>query len=297
MWKAYPEIQNRLFNVNGIAHKINWNTEFFYADTNRNIEQLPLYDPLDDNAQEHFRRRLVFNTFGGALPPKFDSRSYAIRQGLQRYVTASSAEVVEDQMQVRFGLDQRWQTKRGLAGRERIADLVEFDVNAILFPKSDRDNFGQTVGAIDYDFRFHIGDRYTFLSDGYFDVFDKGLNVISGGMLLTRPGRGDYYFGLTALQGPINTIVANSNINYRLNEKWLVMGGSTFDFREVGNVGQTVSLVRIGESFLAQFGFQVDSGRDNAAFFFNLEPRFFPFRGLGNLGGQNIPPAGRYGLE
>jgi hypothetical protein len=296
-WKAYPEVQNRLFNVNGIAHKINWNTEFFYADTNRNIEQLPLYDPLDDNAQEHFRRRLIFNTFGGVLPPQFDSRSFAIRQGLQRYVTASSSEVVEDQMQVRFGLDQRWQTKRGLAGRERIADLVEFDVNAILFPKADRDNFGQTVGAIDYDFRFHIGDRYTFLSDGYFDVFDKGLNVISGGMLLTRPGRGDYYFGLTALQGPINTIVANSNINYRMNEKWLVMGGSTFDFREVGNVGQSLSLVRIGESFLAQFGIQVDSGRDNASFFFNLEPRFFPYRGLGSLGGQNIPPAGRYGLE
>lgn len=297
MWRTYPEFQNRLFNVNGISHKVNWNTEFFYADTNRNLDQLPLYDPLDDNAQEHFRRRLIFNTFGGVLPPQFDSRSYAIRQGLQRYVTASSSEVVEDQMQFRVGLDQRWQTKRGLAGRERITDLVEFDVNAIIFPKSDRDNFGQTVGAIDYDFRFHIGDRYTFLSDGYFDVFDKGLNVISGGILLTRPGRGDYYFGLTALQGPINTIVANSNINYRLNEKWLFTGGSTFDFREVGNVGQSVSLVRIGESFLAQVGINVDSGRDNASVFFNLEPRFFPFRGLGNLGGQNIPPAGRYGLE
>ncbi len=66
--------------------------------------------------------------------------------------------------------------------------------------------------------------------------------------------------------------------------------GSTFDFREVGNVGQSVSLVRIGESFLAQVGINVDSGRDNASVFFNLEPRFFPFRGLGNLGGQNIPP-------
>ncbi len=37
-------------------------------------------------------------------------------------------------MQFRVGLDQRWQTKRGLAGRERITDLIEFDVNAIIFP-------------------------------------------------------------------------------------------------------------------------------------------------------------------
>jgi hypothetical protein len=296
-WRVYPEVQNRLFNVNGIAHKGAWNTEFFYGDTNKEFSQLPLYDPLDDNAQEHFRRRLVFNTFGGTLPPEFDNRSYAIRQGLQRYVTAASQEVVADQMQVRLGLDQRWQTKRGLAGRERIADLFEFDVDGILFPKAERDNFGETVGAINYDFRFHAGDRYTLLSDGYFDLFDGGLQVISGGFMITRPGRGDYYFGLTSLQGPVDSLVANSNINYRLNDKWIFNGGSTFDFGEVGNVGQSVSLVRVGESFLAQVGFSVDTGRDNASFFFNLEPRFFPFRGTGNLGGQVIPPAGLYGLE
>ncbi|MFN9915267.1 MAG: organic solvent tolerance protein OstA, partial [Pirellulaceae bacterium] len=106
-----------------------------------------------------------------------------------------------------------------------------------------------------------------------------------------------YYFGLTSLQGPVDSLVANSNINYRLNDKWIFNGGSTFDFGEVGNVGQSVSLVRVGESFLAQVGFSVDTGRDNASFFFNLEPRFFPFRGTGNLGGQVIPPAGLYGLE
>ncbi len=200
-------------------------------------------------------------------------------------------------MQLRVGLDQRWQTKRGLAGKERIADLVEFDVDAILFPKQDRDNFGQTVGAINYDMRVHIGDRYTFLSDGYFDVFDKGLSVISGGMLLTRPGRGDYYFGLTSLRGPIHSLVANSSINYRMNEKWIINGGSTFDLGEVGNVGQSFSLIRVGESFLTQVGVNIDVGRDNSSFFFNIEPRFFPFRGVGSVGGQAIPPAGLYGLE
>ena len=296
-WRLFPEVQSRLFNVNGIAHKVALNSEFFYADSNRNLSQLPLYDPLDDNSQEHFRRRLVFNTFGGVLPPQFDARSYAVRQGLQRYVTASSSEVVEDQMQVRLGLDQRWQTKRGLAGRERIADLVEFDVAGILFPHSGRDNFGQTVGALNYDFRYHVGDRFTILSDGYADLFDQGLKVLSGGVMMTRPGRGDWYVGLTSLKGPIDSLVANSNLSYRMNEKWIISGGSTFDLGEVGNVGQTVSLTRVGESMLLQVGLSVDTGRDNASYFFNLEPRFFPFKGIGNLGGQVIPPAGLYGIE
>jgi len=296
-WKVYPEIQNRLFNVNGIAHKASINSEFFYADTNRNLSQLPLYDPLDDNSQEAFRRRMVFNTFGGALPPQLESRSYAIRQGMQRYVTAASKEVVEDQMQVRLGLDQRWQTKRGIPGRERITDLIEFDVDGILFPKSSRDNFGKTVGALNYDARFHIGDRVSLLSDGYADIFDKGLKVISGGAMITRPGRGDWYIGLTSIRGPVNTLVAYSSLNYRLNEKWIATGGTTFDFGEVGYVGQSGSITRIGESFLTQVGINVDSGRSNTSFFFSVEPRFLPLRKLGYLGGQAIPPAGLYGLE
>lgn len=297
-WRVFPETQSRLFNVNGIAHKVSLNSEFFYADTNKDLTTLPLYDPLDDNAQEAFRRRLVFNTFGnGVLPDQFDSRTYAVRQGLQRYVTAGSQEIVEDQMQFRLGLDQRWQTKRGLPGKERITDLVEFDVDAILFPKQDRDNFGSTVGAINYDARYHIGDRVSLLSDGYFDVFDRGLKVISGGAMMTRPGRGEWYFGLTSLRGPINSLVAISNYNYRLNEKWMTSGGTTFDFGQVGNVGQSFSVTRIGESFLVQVGASVDSGRSNTTFFFNVEPRFFSLKRIGGVGGQPIPPAGLFGLE
>ena len=296
-WQVFEGVQSRIFNVDGLAHKASLNAEYFYADSSQNVSRLPLYDPLDDNAQEHFRRRLVFNTFGGALPPQFDVRSYAIRQGLQRYVTAASQDVVDDQQQFRLGLDQRFQTKRGLPGRERITDLFEFDVAGILYPKADRDNFGETVGALNFDSRLHLGDRVTLLSDGYADVFDSGLKILSGGAMISRPGRGDWYVGLTRLTGPINSTIFHSNINYRLNEKFIVTGGTTFDLGEVGNVGQSFNITRIGESFLAQIGIAVDSGRDNATFNFNFEPRFLPIRGLSAVGGKLIPPAGLYGLE
>jgi hypothetical protein len=66
---------------------------------------------------------------------------------------------------------------------------------------------------------------------------------------------------------------------------------------DVGNVGESLAVTRIGESFLTRFGIQVDSGRDNVSFQFNLEPRFLPTKRLGAVGGQLIPPAGLYGLE
>ena len=296
-WRAYPNIDSRLFDIRGIAHKVTLESELFYADSSANLDQLPLYDPLDDNSQEHFRRRLIFNTFGGALPPQFDERGHALRTGMQRWVSASSTEVVDDLSQVRMGVNQRWQTKRGVPGRDRIVDLVALDVDWIFFPKAERDNFGEEAGALNYDFRYHVGDRLTLLSDGYFDFFSQGLKTVSAGARFSRPGRADAYIGLLSIEGPISSNVINGNLNYRLNEKWIVSGSAVSDLSSVGNVGQSIGLTRIGESALIRVGLNVDSGRDNVSFNFNIEPRFLPSTRLGRLGGELIPPAGLFGLE
>ncbi len=297
MWRTYENYRNSLFDINGISHKITFENELFYADSSQNLDRLPLYDPLDDNSQEHFRRRMIFNTFGGARPARFDERSYALRQGMQRYVTASSSEIVDDMMQVRSGINQRWQTKRGYPGRERIVDLVSFDVDWIYFPKAERDNFGEDVGALNYDFRYHIGDRLTLLSDGYFDVFSQGLKAVSAGAMISRPGRGQAYIGFLSMEGPISSNVLNGYMNYRLNEKWVAAGGAAWDFSSTGSIGQTLSLTRIGESALVQVGINVDSGRDNVSFNFNIEPRFLPSGRIGTAGGQLVSPAGLFGVE
>ncbi len=297
MWKHYPTVQSSLLNVRSLAHKMEWRGDFFYADSSADLDEIPLYDPLDDDAQEQFRRRLIFDNFGGVLPPQYDPRTYAFRQGLQRNVTSPSLPIADDLMQARLGLNQRWQTKRGLAGRERIVDLIRLDMDVLLFPEEDRDNFGEVLGPARYDFRYHAGDRVTFLSDGYFDFFEEGLRSISAGVMSSRPGLGNVYVGVLSLEGPISSNVLRSAIDYRLNEKWILGAGATVDLGVVGNVGQTFSLTRIGESGLLQLGINVDSGRDNVGFVFSFEPRFWPKRKLGNLGGQLIPPPGVEGLE
>lgn len=297
IWKVYPDVQSSLLNLNGMAHKISLESETWYADSSQNLEQLPLYDPIDDNSQEHFRRRLVFNTFNGTLPDQFESRNFAARQGMQRYVSAASSQIVADQMQSRMGIHQRLQTKRGVPGRERIADVVEFDVDAIYFYNAQRDNFGESVGGLNYDFKYHIGDRVTLLSDGYYDMFEDGLHATTIGAQIGRPGRGDLYVALTDMSGPFTSTLLTSTFNYRMNDKWAAYGGTSYDFGPSGNVGQSFGVTRIGESFLLQLGVTYDRSRDNLSLQFALEPRFLPTRGLGVIGGQVIPPAGLYGLE
>ncbi len=296
-WKADPSVQSALLNVRGLAHKVEWTAGYFYADSDTNLDALPLYDPLDDNAQEQFRSRFITEDFGGVLPAQFDPRTYAFRQGFQRLVASPSDVIADDLQQVSFGLHQRWQTKRGLPGRERIADLLQFDVDTYIFPKEDRDNFGEALGPTTYDMLYHVGDRVTLLSDGYFDFFDNGLRSISAGVRSSRPGVGDVYLGLLSLEGPISSTVLRGSMDYRLNEKWIIAAGTIYDFGSTGNVGQTIGLTRIGESMLLRVGLNVDKGRNNVGIGFAIEPRFWPSPKLGRIGGQLIPPPGVEGLE
>ena len=137
------------------------------------------------------------------IDPKFDPRFYALRSGLQGWVTSPSTEIADDLAAVRMGMRHRLQTKRGPLGDERIIDWLTFDSNATWFPDDDRDNFGADFGLIDYDLRWHLGDRFSILSDGYADTFGDGLRTASIGVLLNRPTRGNAYLGFRTIGGLI----------------------------------------------------------------------------------------------
>ena len=115
-----------------------------------------------------------------------------------------------------------------------------------MFPDPNRDNFGETIGLIEYDFRWHVGDRLTLFSDGFADVFTDGLQTVSAGGLIGRPEQGSLYVGFRTINGPspvdaltpLHSNVLTANLNYRMSEKWIVSGGASYDFGPAGNIGQ-----------------------------------------------------------
>ena len=303
IWNRNPNVQSEFFNLNGLAHKVVFESEFLWADAEEDMSNFPLYEPLDDDSDEFFRRRFLTAVGGypfpgqAFIPLKFDERYFALRSGMQSWVTAPSTEIADDLMKAKFGVRQRWQTKRGLPGQERIVDWITLDVEGSYFPKADRDNFGQEIGLLDYDFRWHIGDRVTLLSDGFADVFGDGLRTFSLGGVLTRPSMGSVFLGVRSIEGPISSSILSGSLSYRMSEKWIVTGSAAIDFSDTGNVGQTVGLTRIGESTLIRVGINVDESRGNFGVGLQIEPRFLSSRRLGYIGGVQIPPAGAYGLE
>lgn len=301
MWRVDPTIQSTLWNLNGLAHKVTFDMEASFADASQNLDELPLYDQLDDDSQEDFRRRFAFETFGilpgGDTPLEYDERFFALRSGMQNYVTAPSAEIADDLATIKFGVRQRWQTKRGLPGQERIIDWISLDAETVLFPREDRDNFGAPWGLFDYDFRWHVGDRVALVSDGYFDFFGQGLRTFSAGIHSGRPEVGNVYLGYRMIEGPISSNVITAAVTYRMSEKWGFKGTSQFDFGDTGTIGQGLSFIYIGESFLWQFGINADLARDNVGFRIGFEPRFVGRSRIFLPGGVPVGPAGAKFLE
>ncbi len=310
IWRVNPTVESQLWNVHGLAHKLELQFEFLVADASRDMDTLPLYDNLDDNSIEASRRRFLTNTFGipSVLPPAvadldsigkraFDERYYALRYGLASHVASPSTEIADDLMAMRLGLHQRWQTKRGLPGARRIIDWITFDTNMTVFPETQRDNYGKAVGLWDYDFRWHVGDRTTVVSDGIFDFFQDGQQIATVGVFFNRPPRGSLFVGMRFLEGPMQSHTLSASYSYWMSPKWVSTFGTSIDFAKQGNLGQSFTLTRIGESLLVSAGFNVDPIRGDFGVGIAVEPRFLPKGRLNSMTGARIPPAGAFGLE
>jgi lipopolysaccharide export system protein LptA len=300
-WSVNPAAESSLFNVHGLAHKVTLEAEYGFSAANQDLNDFPLYDPIDDNNIEQFRRRFTFNTFGGPLPngnvpAQFDPRFYALRSGLHDRVTSPSYEIADDFQALRLNLLQRLQTKRGLPGQRRIIDWMVFNTGVVYFPNDNRDNFGKPFGLLNYDWRWYLGDRTAVVSDGVFDFFDEGQQIFTVGAYLNRPPRGTLYVGFRWLQGPdltgvltpFDSQVLIASYTYQLSPKWTTTLGTAVDIGGNGNIGQNIAITRIGESFLASVGFTADASKDNFGATFLIEPRFLPG---GRLRGVAPPPS------
>jgi len=294
MWQYY-DWNSHLLNVKGIMHKVDFRMEAVIAGANKSVDELPLYDQVDDRSLYDFSHHMSSTLFGGLpIPKKYQLRSYAIRSNIGGWVTGNT-ELADDLGLIRFGMNHRWQTKRGMPGRERIVDWLTFDTNFNLYPNPERDNYGSVVGLWDYDLRWYPGDRVVLYTSGMFDFFEDGMKMIDVGTIIDRPGKGSVFTSLHWLTGSVENVVLRLGYNYRMSEKWTSSFVSTFDVSGKGNIGEGLSFTRVGESFLFTTGLAYDNPSNNFSINFALEPRFGKKGNTAKL--FNITPPGVNGID
>ncbi|MEX2288503.1 MAG: hypothetical protein WD648_15505 [Planctomycetaceae bacterium] len=287
-WRVYPYVRSRIFNLNGLAHKILFEADYSFTDSSEGLAGIPQYNEFDDDAQERFRNRFLTNTFGGTLPPVVEPRFYAVRTGAGSAVTVPYHELIDDQQVARFAIRQRLQTKEGPPDHMRIKDWMILDLEAAYFPDSDRDNFGEDLGLLGARYRWNVGSRTSILANASYDVFDGAQELWNVGVLSQRSTRGSVYLGVRQIKAAgIESQIVTASYTYQMSPKWISTFGTAYDFGEGRNAGQSLTITRVGADFLVHFGANYDESKDSAGIALAVEPRFARLKGsqtkLGSL--------------
>ncbi|MGE0376568.1 MAG: hypothetical protein AB7I48_12510 [Planctomycetaceae bacterium] len=273
--KLMPYVQNRIFGLNGLAHRMVFDADYSISDASQDVALVPQYNEFDDNAQERFRERYLVNEFAGAFAPTFEPRMYAVRTGAGRSVTAPYHELVDDQQVLRMGWRHRLQTKVGPPDRQRIKDWMTLDLDASYFPDADRDNFGEDFGLFAARYAWNVGERTTLLANSLVDFFDVDQQIWNFGVLSQRSTRGSVYLGFRQVQGgPIDSQIVTASYSYLMSEKWATSVGTAYDVAEGLDRGQSLTISRIGGDFIFHLGAKYDRSKNNAGIGISIEPRF-----------------------
>ena len=186
--------------------------------------QLPQLDRLNDDATDQALRDIrplqpLINPANAAFlttSPLFDPQVYAIRRLVDNRIdTLDHIDVLQ------LDLRQRWQTKRGFPGNQHIVDWMTLDLAASVFPQSDRDNFGEPFGFLEYDWVWNIGDRTALVSNGWAEPIDDGPRVFTVGIVLNRPDATNFYLGYRQID-PLESRAVIASVTYAFSPKYAV---------------------------------------------------------------------------
>jgi lipopolysaccharide export system protein LptA len=270
-WNVNPNVSSKTFYVNGLSHKVDLDTEFMYGSADKHIDKLIMYDPLDDWSTDSVRRRFS----GGVVPLQYDPRYYALRSGMGGNVASSIMDIADSLTMFRFGMTHRWQTKRGTSGHRNIVDWITLSTHFNYYPDESQNN-GQALGLIDYNLRWHVGDRFLVFSSGLFDTGSDSQKMVRAGLQTQRPGRGSLMVAADWFDGIVSKTYISLDTSYVVNKKYSLSYSTAYDVNDGINTGHNIGLVRTGESFTLFVGANYNESLNTWSFGLNLAPNFLP---------------------
>jgi hypothetical protein len=270
----FPDVHSDLFNVEGIYHKVVFNSTYFISHSSVPFSQLPQLDQLNDNATDQALRDITplqpaLNPSHGvalATSPLFDPQFYAIRR-----LVDSRVDTLDSVQEVQLDVRQRWQTKRGFPGLQHTVDLFTLDVSATLFPNANRDNFGSTVGFIEYDALWNVGDRTSVVSTGWVDPVADGARYFTVGVNLNRPDRTLFSVGFRYVD-PIDSRLLTAAANYIISPKYSVAASTSYDFGLTKGLWNSLIFTRSGTDLQLSVGINYNPLLNNFGFSINVVP-------------------------
>lgn len=283
--RLYPGVQSDLMNLNGINHKILLSTNYYVSHSDTPFTAFAQFDRLQDDASDQSVRDMAqiwpgINPVTGPLlatSAVYDPQVYAIRRLVDNRIdTLDTVEVLQ------ANIRQRLQTKRGYPGMQHIVDWMTLDLSGSFFPHPSRDDFGELFALLTYDYSWHLGDRTTLVSQGWYDPIDHGARYWNVGAYVNRPDRTQFYVGYRQTD-PLESQLLMGNVTYILSPKYAITAVSSYNFATNQGLSNGFVFTRMGSDLQISFGFNYNAILNNVGFTLGIVP---------NLAGPSGSPRG-----
>jgi hypothetical protein len=288
--KFYADVDSELFNLKGLYHKGRFQLNYLYAQSNTDYSRLPQIDRLHDdtilqayNYITPLQPTYVPGPDGVALAnlPQYDPQRLAIRRLVEQRI-----DTLDDIHVLQLEQHHRLQTKRGFPGSEHTVDWLTIDTGLSIFPDRNRDNFGKTVGLMEYAALWNVGDRTSLSASGWIDPLETESRYYNLGSNFTRPDGTLFHLGYRQID-PIRSKAVTATIGYQLSRRYSTFISSTYDFGVQSALSNTVTLNRIGTDVTISMGFTYNAIVNNFGVHLTVIPNLAGL--LGNsLGGRLV---------
>jgi hypothetical protein len=286
--RLYADVESEMFDVKGLYHKNVFSVNYFAAATNANWNQLPQLDRLDDDATDSAWRDITpwqpTYTFlnptnalilGNGSYNIYDPRAYAVRR-----LVDTSPETLGNIQEIQLDWRQRWQTKRGYPGLEHTVDWFTLDMSASIFPVPNRDNFGNSVGFLEYSMQWNVGDRTAVYSNAWVDPFNFGARYWEVGASFSRDDR--TAFAITYKNtDPLQSRLVAASATYVFSPKYAMTAATAYDFGYQSSLSNSLLFTRVGTDVMITVGFTYNNIVKNFGMTLNIVPNL--------LGSQSAP--------
>ncbi|MCP4590285.1 MAG: LPS assembly protein LptD [bacterium] len=193
---------------------------------------------------------------------------------------------------VSVGVRQRWQTRRGAPGHERITDVFTFNLEAGFFNNAPGDDF--TNGYLSYSrpensisrnylnasFIWRVNDTTALMSETNHDLNDGEIDVFNISYVVERPPRLSYLLGYRFIEESDSNLLA-LGANYRINEKHSLAVRERFDLRRGETEEFSLAIIRKLPRWYVAVKFDLDEIEDDLGVSMSVWPEGFPRAVLG----------------
>lgn len=273
--RVYREASSEIFNVRGLNHKVTLEGNYHASRSDTNYERLPQLDRMFDDALDQGYRNIrpiqtqfVPGPAGILLQDSalYDPQQYAIRR-----LVENSVDTLDGLQVIQAAVRQRLQTKRGFPGSEHVVDWMSLDLSASYFPDPARDNYGQSWSFLEYYYLWHMGDRFSFTSAGWYDPLENGPGYYNVGINYNRPDGTNVFLSYRHTD-PIRSRALTAVINYQLSQKYSMNIAGAYDFGINEAITNSVSFARVGTDTTVLFGFTYNALVNNFGLQFAIVP-------------------------